>query len=479
MKIRSNPIYSYKSDGEVVLRGKTVPYQIITEEMILETEGGTASMMTYSYLRKDVEAAYRPVLFGFNGGPGASSIFLHFGFLGPKRVRIEDVQNTSETGTVSLQDNVYSILDICDIVFIDPAGTGYTPVPDTTEAKKEFYSVRGDAKAFALVIENWIGRNGRWNSPKYLIGESYGTLRSSILPGILYGGPGSGMELTGINIDGVVLMGAALQTEPGFPGSEPFPSEMWDILTMAAVNHYHTSDGKPDLGLFLEECEEFLHQTYLQALYQGNQLAEEKKEAAADRLEYFTGIPKTYFMSSNLHITFAEFKRMRIPGMELGVYDGRCVLKGNIANGDPVCDDAAMGTYCAAFCSCMGQKSKELFGIEAGRKFTAINFGVGVEWNFSTIDEMSWNGMQELTYLKELEKAMRRNENMRVFFVSGIYDLLTVYGKIPYLLAHSELPFARVKVGDYPSGHMMYLGEESCRMLAEDLRAFIKEGERQ
>ena len=246
----------FVTEGRGCFDGEEIAYKMTAEEVILDGNTGkpAGSMFSCSYIRTDVEnGMQRPVIFAYNGGPGSGCLWLHLGFFGPRRVRIDDEVNPSPVPPYELEDNPRCLLRECDIVMVDPVGCGYGRLFHQ-EAGQAFFGVEGDADAAAVFIEWWLERYGRRNSPVYLAGESYGTVRTCMLLRELCGGPMSEKHrLSAVPVSGVILMGTVLDGLPGMPEAFRVPETALQLPTMAAVHWYHHLR---ESGILLEDCVE-------------------------------------------------------------------------------------------------------------------------------------------------------------------------------------------------------------------------------
>ena len=453
----------FTSKGSITLNNECITYTTVCEDTFLydDENNAIATIFSYAYFRENTEEKNRPVLFAFNGGPGSSSLWVHAGIIGPRRVKIEDEIHIPTTPPFELEDNPHCLLDFCDLVVIDCVGTGYSRLFDETK-KEELYDTDKDVSALALFIEQWLNRYNRRNSPIFLAGESYGTGRAALLVGELLGAGPTKSEILGISVSGVMLLGST------FFAPLPAEEDALDLLAMAATYHYHKPEGKEDRNTFIENAWNFVKKEYVPALFEGDALALDEKEKVAQKLEYFTGIPKKSWMVNRLRMdtfTYSQ-KVLEDDGLYVGFYDSRYTWAGDpcIKNANVIADDPAMGRYTPAFQAAFSLLKEEL-DITFDRTSKGLVFDVNESWNrkFKTKPADS------------LAAAMRRNPSLKVFFASGLYDLCTTAGHSRYLATHSNLDLTRVKIGEYPSGHMAYLGEESATLLGKDMREFFKD----
>jgi carboxypeptidase C (cathepsin A) len=459
----------FVTDHSITLRGETVPYRVTAEECIFEDEGGNAlgSFFTYTYSRTDIaDTGKRPVIFAYNGGPGSSSVWLHLGLFGARRVKMSDPVDPEPVPPYELEDNPHCLLDICDLVMIDPVNTGYARLMKD-DAASQFYGTKQDAKCTALIIEDWACRHNRHNSPRYLAGESYGTIRSCLLLRELMGGPfAEEHRLIALPVSGVILLGTSI-TMPVFNNVPQVYPDVLKLTARAAVHRYHHPEGKPELKDFIEQAWQFAGGEYLAGLFAGEGLTPGGRAELCSKLQYFTGVPAEWYDNHDLSISDEMFRSMvlRDRKLDVGAYDGRYTMAHTeqVRTADPVADDPAMGKYTPAFMGAMNSALKAELGITIDREYRAIDFMVNGMWDYSC----------PVSPTEALTAAMRRNEKLRVFFGSGIYDLVTYPGMVRYLVNHLDLPKDRVTVREYESGHMPYLGEESAVALEADLREFI------
>lgn len=452
----------FESKGSIVLNGTTIPYRTVCEDNFFVDEDGkpTATIFSYAYFRDDIEdASTRPVVFAYNGGPGSSSLWVHVGLFGPRRIKIKDELNLSSVPPFELEDNPHCLIDLCDIVIIDPIGTGFGRLLQE-KARSEFYDADGDVKALAYFIEQWLTRYGRKNSPILLAGESYGTGRSALLAAELLGaGPGK-PETMGLSVSGVMLLGSTF-FEP-----TPVESSAVNLITMAATNHYHNPQGKPSFNEFIDQASEFTQKEYLSALFAGDALSNENKHKIAESLEYYSGIKKSIWMRNHLRMDMMKYSHLLLEeqGLAVGFYDGRYTWNDDpaIKFNNVIADDPAMGQYTPAFQAGFALLCKEL-NITFDRTSKGLVFDVNTTWQRKPKNSPA----------QALAGCMRRNRNLQVFFASGWFDLCTTAGNARYLATHSNLDLDRVMIKEYPSGHMAYLGEESAELLSKDMRTFF------
>jgi len=453
----------FESDHILHLKGQEIPYHTVCEDNFFYNDDGkaVATIYSYSYFRSDVEdSTSRPVIFAYNGGPGSASLWMHLGFIGPRRVKLEDEINVSAVPPFELEDNPNCLLDICDLVVVDMVGTGLGRLFDEG-AKESFYECDADITQLARFIDGWLTRYDRRNSPVILAGESYGTGRSAWLVSELLGGGPEDQDTLGISVSGILLLGTAFYERRGYQ-----PYSVLSLPSLAATHWYHKPEGKPSLREFVDETYKFIAEEYAAAAYLGDHLPEERKEALIDRLTYLTGLDKEYLRHNWCNISTQDFMKLLLNDEHkvVGFYDSRYAwpqLSG-IADANVIADDAAMGRYTPAYMAGFAMLRKEM-NINVERRAIGLSHGVNVKW-----DRKFKRSPGE-----SLALAMRRNPSLQVFFASGLYDLCTTAGSARFVATHNKLDQSRITIGEYPSGHMAYLGEESARLLGDDFRSFV------
>lgn len=315
----------FEADGELELNGKVIPYHTVSEDNVFYGKDGKpiASIFSYSYFRSDVEdRSSRPVIFGFNGGPGSSSMFVHAGFLGAKRVVYEETDRPTALPPYEAKDNPDCLLDIADIVLVDPVGTGYGLLIDDKEAST-FFGIERDAEAFLVFVEKWLHRYNRWLSPKYIIGESYGCTRASVAAGIA--ATRSRERAYNIAFDGIVLIGNTVTVGKYFGREVPVEHAVLAFPSYASINWYHNHPTDQSLEEFAMEAKNFADTEYLLALYKGESLQGEERDRIIEKICYYTGVSRRYLEERNLQIDDATFRVevIKDKGCSVARFDGR------------------------------------------------------------------------------------------------------------------------------------------------------------
>ena len=463
---------SFETRHEDTFNGKRITYRVLAEETLLKNDKGepSASMWSTTYLNEEgLNDPQRPVMFVFNGGPGSASFWLHMGFFGPKVVKIEEAAfkggNTSQPPVVK---NEHFLLDITDLVFIDPIGTGFSTVVGEGK-EEEYWGLREDANSIAQFIRLWITKHKRWMSPKYLAGESFGTTRAAALAVGLQGGG----QAVGLN--GIIMISQALD----YAGSTSVPNNITSFFTyfptMAATAWYHKKAGEgKSLEAFVEEARQFAYQDYLPALYKGDFLSPAEKEALATRMSYFTGLDKKYILQSNLRVLTGRFRKelLREEGKTLGTLDSRYTGM----EADEIADRATMGDpssyltgpgYTAAFNHYLNELK-----VSMDRPYLSSNRNIGGKWKWFYGGEPSY-----VNTAPDMATAMRSNPNLKVMVACGYYDLITPFFDAEYTFARHGIVLDRVEFTYYEGGHMMYNNDKDFAKLAGDIREFILQSE--
>jgi len=466
----------------ITIDGKNISYTATTGEMIIlkqdETPG--ASVFYVAYTRDDVpDKSKRPLTFAYNGGPGSSSVWLHMGALGPRRIAMTQ-EGYSLKPPYGLEDNENSLLDVTDLVFIDPVSTGYSrPLPG--ESKSQFHGVQEDVAAVGEFIRRYITQNKRWNSPKFLLGESYGTTRSAALSGFLQGRT-LGMYLNGIILVSSVLDFSTIRFAPG--NNLPYILFL-PHYTATAWYHKQLPEELQNMSLtdVLNEVEKFAYEEYSVAILKGNLLSEQEKNTIAQKLSDYTGLSLDYVKQSNLLIRHDRFVKelLRDEFHTVGRLDSRFKGFDADAAGENYEYDPSSAAIMGSFSTMLNHYLQTELKYE--KEIPYAIYGNVYPWNFSapsSSPEMFRRvGMtMGLNVAETLRQAMAENKDLRVFCCNGYYDGATPYFGTEYTFSQIGLNGEykdRVKMGYYEAGHMMYIHKPSIIKFKKDLAQFIKE----
>jgi len=460
---------SVATKHSVRIGGQEVKYTATAGTMVLKLEDGTpkASIFYVAYTKDDPgDAAKRPITFAFNGGPGAGSLWLHVGALGPRRVEMGDVANLLPP-PYKFVDNESSILDVTDIVFIDPVTTGYSrPVPG--EADKQFHGVQEDVQSVGDFIRLWATRNRRWGSPKFLAGESYGTTRAAGLSGYL-------QQRYGMYLNGIILISAILNFQTAeFDTGNDLPYILY-LPTYTAIAWYHKklpSELQGDLQKAIAESKAFATGEYADALMRGDTLPAAKRTEVAQRLSRLTGISADYIDRADLRIEIQRFDKELMKGERrtVGRLDGRFMGIDEDAAGDRPDYDPSLAAIVGPYTATLNEYLRGELKFESDLPYEFLTGRVR-PWNYAPYENRYVN------VAETLRRAMTQNPFLHVFVGKGYYDLATPFFAADYTVDHLGLdPTLRPHIsgGYYEAGHMMYVHHDSLVRLKQDLAQFIQ-----
>ena len=415
------------------------------------------------------QKAARPILFAFNGGPGSASIWLHLGALGPKRVHIND-DGSMPAPPYTVHDNPHSWLEHFDLVFVDPAHTGYS-LTASEQARKKMLSVDGDVDALAECIRLHLTRTQRWSSPVYLAGESYGTTRGAALA--------EKLQSLGVSLAGLILVSCAMDLQTlVFEAKNDLPYALF-LPAFACVAQYHgklKGAAGQSAAAARAAGEAFVHEEYLQALHQGARLPARDKARLAKKMAELTGLSAAFIEDHNLRVRDEDFffELLRAEGRQVGRLEARVTgpmgaRKSRLWEFDPG-SEALMGPYTMAANAYIG----DVLGVRTDQRYEVLAMDVNKAWNFLQ-GESKGNSFASTS--DALARAMRRNPHLRVLVASGYYDLGTTYCASDYSLAQLDLTpevLKRVTHHYYDAGHMMYTRGADLKKLKGDLAHWLK-----
>ena len=467
-------------DAMLAMDGKYLPDAAVDLPAKPEDQPATAHMFYTAYFAKGVDPLTRPVVFFYNGGPGSSTMYLRMTSLGPVRVQIPDLQHPVG-GPYRIAPNPYTLLDVADLVFIDAPGTGYSRV-EGKDAAKAFYGVDQDGAAFQRFIRRFFTKFNRWNSPRYLFGESYGTTRDAVLSAML--------QEHGVDLNGVVFLSQILSFSDSADGSDADPgNEKGFFLALpsfaaTAWFHHKVANQPADLDTFLHDVEQYALGDYAGALLQGADLDPARKQAVAAKLESYTGVPATVWTKANLRLSGEEFsKYLQDPAdITTGRLDSRYqgpamdpMSKG--AEYDPFTESiessiaAAMNTYAHETLH-FGQQMTYKPGLDDR----------SVPWDLhhhAPGQEGGWSGTFT-NVMPDIAYTMKVNPHMHILLMGGYFDLGTLFYGATYEMKHLPIPADLQKNIEYkffPTGHMVYVNEDALHALHDRTVAFIQASE--
>jgi carboxypeptidase C (cathepsin A) len=463
------------TDHTIHIGSQTISYKATASTTLLKNDKDepTALMYSTAYTRSDVkDLSQRPIAFIYNGGPGSASVWLHMGAFGPRRVVTENAAPTGP-GPYQLVDNADSLLDKTDMVFIDPVGTGFSHVVGKGE-NKDFWGVDEDVRSLAQFIQIYLSRNGRWNSPKFLIGESYGTFRSVALGNYL-------QDHDGIYVNGIVLISSVLDISTLEFAIGDDRSYIFYLPSYAAAAwYYKTLKNRPDdLDAFVKQVRDFASTEYAAALMKGSNITDAEKTDIAKKLSDFTGISADYFVKANLRVNLPQFQAelQRSRGLVVGRYDSRYSgptqdLIAENASYDPSFS-AVSGAFTAAINAYLREDLK--FNPEMTYKVLPTDISGHWDWKHNSSGD-SDPGLPSVD--QDLVNAFLDNTHLHVQVENGFFDMATPFFATEYTMDHLGLPpdlRSRIEFQYYRSGHMIYLNEKELPRLKSNIAAFIDE----
>ncbi len=463
----------FESSGSVKIDGKKIEYTAVAGQLLMRNDDGepTALYGYTAYQRKDGNRAQRPVLFAYNGGPGSASMWLHMGILGPQRTVLKDPEFTTE-GPFERVNNEFSVLDVADLVMIDPVGTGFSKAVGKGKGE-DFWGVDNDIKTVSAFIARWTSDNNRWLSPKYLLGESYGGMRSG---GVAY----ELLSKHNLTLNGVILVSPFMDYVAGNAGFSYDQAYINFLTTFASTAWYHkVSEYRPDdLQTFLKEAEAFTENTYAPALQKGARLSPEQRAEVLAGLQRFTGISADYWDRANLRIDEGRFNKelLRISGKNVGRIDSRFVgpAINHIAESQsydpffPAVGPAVMATF--------NDYYRTDLGVDTDHRYVG-SAGLWSKWDYGHKSLQAGYKEAAANTGVDLNHAMLQNPHMRLMVQQGYFDLATPYGATDYFLDHMTLPADirdNIEIHYYEAGHMMYVNPEIMVQFKKDIANFIE-----
>ncbi len=451
----------------LTVNGREIQYTATTGCLPILDESGTsqAEMFFVAYTLRDADPAERPIAFAFNGGPGAASVFLQVGGIGPKRCPLA-CHGTALPEKYTLVDNESTWLMFTDLVFIDPIGTGFSHVVKGHDAK-DFYSVQSDIRAAAKFIQLYTTRNQRWLSPKYLIGESYGTTRAAGLADFL-------QKDVGMNLDGLVLISAALNFRTfGFQEGNDLPYVL-SLPTYTATAWYHqrlADQASRPRQATLDSVERWAMSDYLVALAAGSRLPSATRQEIVDQLAAKTGLTPHFVEQSGLRISNRQFasQLLRDKHVQLGILDSRVQAATGVGPEAVTGFDPAMYVVVGPWVAVLNNYLRQTLKYDTDRPYVFLSREANREWKWDADGS-------DVDLSPELAEAMTLNPHLRVFGAAGCFDLTTPYASQRYTYDH--LPVAdslrkNIVFSVYQSGHQIYVSDKPLRKLTADVKDFF------
>ncbi len=459
---------------QAVIGGRSIAYTATAGTLTVRNDEGkpTLSMFYVAYTVDGGQGAARPVTFLYNGGPGSSTLWLHMGSLGPVRVATDSPRPTRGP-PFTLVANPDSLLDKSDMVFLDAPGAGFSrPLGDTKLAA--FWGTDPDIDAFARGIERYLTVYDRWNSPKLIFGESYGTTRSA---GLAYR-----LQQDGVQLNGVILLSSILNYGRRDPG---FDQELINYLpSYAAAAAYHNRLASPpaDLTAFLHQVRDFSRGPYALALAKGQDIDPAERQAIAQKLAAYTGLSVGFILDADLRVTPGRFRKelLRDRRLTIGRYDARFTGADVDAAGETPEFDASDTGITGAFVSAFHHYLTADLGFTSDLSYRPTFYSAGIQWDFKH-RAPSGRGESDNTpadVALDLSAAMRQNPHLLLYSLNGLYDFATPFFGTEYDLGHMQLDPAlkgNVRFAYYPSGHMVYLNTDALKSMKADLARFYDE----
>jgi carboxypeptidase C (cathepsin A) len=489
---------SVTTDGSVTVEGQRIDYRAVAGTLVVhganwndsawrepvkdkddkdgDKNAAEASMFYVAYFKKGAPSANRPITFIYNGGPGSSTVWLHMGAFGPRRVVTKDDTHTP-AAPYEVVDNAYSPLDATDLVFIDAPGTGFGRLAGK-DKEKAFWGTDQDRDAFDQFIRLFLSKYGRWNSPKYLFGESYGTPRSALVV--------NSLETThDVDFNGVMLLSQILNFDLSIDGPDGNPGidqpYIVGLPTYAATAWYHNKlpgQRPADLPTFLKEVEQFANGEYASALSAGSELDPARRQAVAEKYAQFTGLPVAYVLKANLRVTGGEFEKNLLD--DQGLTTGRFDTRFTGPDMDPLSQSADYDPQSAAISSAYVTAFNDYVRGQ-------LHYGDGQTYK-QTIDVFKdWDFKHQppgapfalpgtVNVMPDLASAMKYNPNLKVMLNGGYYDLATPFYEGWYEMHHLPIPAklqGNIEYHYYESGHMVYAHQDSLKQLHDNVASFI------
>jgi carboxypeptidase C (cathepsin A) len=499
------------SSGSVVVEGRRIDYQAVAGTLVIHPKGwddsakkpdaddtskdeaadaadkdddnpdAEASMFYVAYFKHGAPSASRPITFLFNGGPGSATVWLHMGAFGPHRVVTADDTHTLPA-PYRFINNDYSLLDASDLVFIDAPGTGFSRI-EGKDKEKSFYGVDADAYAFTEFVSQFLSKYGRWNSPKYLFGESYGTPRAAIMSNELE-------QDRDVDLNGVILLSDYLNFDMNDDSPEDNPGVdipyAIALPTYASTAWYHHKlpGDHSDLEPFLQEVERFALTDYALALQQGADLPDAQRDAIAEKLHTYTGLPVDYIKKANLRIDCGMFMENLLADENVTV--GRLDTRFSGPTMDPLAKEAnydpQSASISSAYVSAFNNYVRTTLHFGDGKTYLPDSDEAGNKWITTHQPPGANSALQNApNVLPDLASAMKYNPTLKVMVNGGYFDLATPFFEGMYEMSHLQIPAnlrSNIEYHYYRSGHMVYAHEESLKQIHDNVAAFIRKTSR-
>jgi carboxypeptidase C (cathepsin A) len=457
------------SRHNVTLGGRAIAYTATAGTLTIRDDDGKpiASMFYVAYVADRAKGeAERPVTFLYNGGPGSASLFVHMGMFGPMHV-LTEAPNSVHTAPYAITQNPDSLLDKSDLVFLDAIGAGYSrPLGDTKGSA--FWGVDQDIDAFARGIQRYVTINHRWNSPKFIFGESYGTTRSA---GLAYA-----LQERGLQLNGVLILSSILNYGVRDAGFDQIYLTYIPSYAATAVYH-HKAPTPPDPAAYLREVREWTRGPYAAALAKGHNISDQELDSVARQMSVYTGLSVQFLKEANLRVDLARFRKelLRDQRRTIGRYDSRFTgidadAAGEASEYDPS-DTGIHGAYVAALHDYLERD----LGYTTELNYWPSGPGINRAWDWKHKAPGAQFASQVADTAQDLGLAMRQNPHLKLYSLNGIYDMATPFAGTEYDISHMWLdPSVRgnIRFAYYPSGHMVYLNPDALKQMKADVAKF-------
>lgn len=465
----------FKSIQTLKINGQNLKFNTLAGNMELKDEQNRPiALHGFTAYFKEGGSNNRPIIFSFNGGPGSSSYWLHMGIMGPKRIVVNDPEYNLPA-PYTLEDNTNSILDVADVVMMDPIGTGLSELIGKSKGK-DFWGVDQDIRSTSLFIMQFLKYYDRLQSPKYLLGESYGTFRNAGVMNYLLN--------RGYALNGVVMVSAVFDLRTlTFPPNDDLPYVV-HFPTYAATAYYHkqlnSGMHSKDLETFIGEVRTFTEKEYSPALFKGTRISQAEKKRIAQKLVDYAGCSIDFWMKANLKVKASEFfnELLKETGKTVGRLDSRYIgINENLMNQNAITDpqsDAISSAYTIGFLDYLHRD----LGVSKDLNYK-ISAGVDPEfrWDWSHKGNIGWGTQIAINTSVDMESAMSKDPNLKVLIMNGYYDLATVFYGVEHTIDHMNLALEiqeNIIMTYYESGHMMYIHPPSMMKFKTDLKTFIE-----
>ena len=458
------------SRHSVTIDGRTIPYTATAGTLTLRDDEGkpVASMFYTAYVADRAKGEEeRPVTFLYNGGPGSSSFWLHMGSFGPVRV-LTNAPNPAPSAPFKRVNNNESLLDKSDLVFLDAIGAGYSrPLGDTPG--KTFWGVDQDIDAFAKGIIRYITLNHRWNSPKFIFGESYGTTRSAGLAYVL--------QDRGVALNGVLILSSILNYGVRDSGFDHIYQTYLPSYAATAAYHNKLAQKPADMTAFLNEVRAFANGPYVAALAKGSDISDAEKLSVAQQMSRYTGLSVDFLLRANLRVDLSRFRKelLRDQRRTVGRYDSRFTAIDVDAAGEDPEYDASDVQVTGPFTAAIHDYLERDLGFTTDLDYFPSGPGINQAWDWKHKAPGSNRAAQVANTAQDLSVAMRQNPKLKLYSLNGIYDMATPFFGTEYDIAHMQLDPSlkgNVRFAYYPSGHMVYLNPEALKQMKADVAKF-------